>query len=144
MPAGGCHGAEAGLTCGNSAMFDSRARLGSGVITGVHAISSRPTPWRSGVLRDVLGFPFVDAGSGWLIFGLPPAELAAHPVEGAPHHELYLMCDDLRATVAGLEGSSRLAREISDEGFGLVTALRLPERLRARAVQAAAPPTAVP
>ncbi len=98
------------------------------MITGVHAIIfTADAVADRAFLRDVLGFPFVDAGGGWLIFGLPPAELAAHPVEGAPHHELYLMCDDLRATVAELEGKHvEFTREITDEGFGLVTALRLP------------------
>jgi catechol 2,3-dioxygenase-like lactoylglutathione lyase family enzyme len=77
--------------------------------------------------RDVLEFPSVDAGGGWLIFGLPPAELAAHPAENGGQHELYLMCDDVRATVAELTAKGvEFARPISDEGFGLVTAIRLP------------------
>jgi hypothetical protein len=54
--------------------------------------------------RDVLGFSSVDAGGGWLIFALPPAELAAHPTGGEEHHELYVMCDDIHRTVANLEG----------------------------------------
>jgi catechol 2,3-dioxygenase-like lactoylglutathione lyase family enzyme len=77
--------------------------------------------------RDVLEFPSVDAGGGWLIFGLPPAELAAHPAENGGQHELYLMCDDVHATVAELTAKGvEFARPISDEGFGLVTAIRLP------------------
>lgn len=77
--------------------------------------------------RDVLEFPSVDAGDGWLISGLPPAELAAHPAERGGAHELYLMCDDVAATVAELEAKgAEFARPISEEGFGLVTAIRLP------------------
>jgi predicted enzyme related to lactoylglutathione lyase len=75
----------------------------------------------------VLGFQSVDAGGGWLIFALPPAELAAHPSDDGGRHELYLMCDDIDATVAELEGKGvELARPVSDEGFGRLTALVLP------------------
>jgi hypothetical protein len=74
----------------------------------------------------VLEFPSVDAGGGWLIFGLPPAELAAHPAEKGGEHELYLMCDDVHATVAELKAKGvDVARPISDEGFGLMTAIPL-------------------
>jgi catechol 2,3-dioxygenase-like lactoylglutathione lyase family enzyme len=77
--------------------------------------------------QDVLGFPSVDAGGGWLILGLPPAELAAHPAEQGGQHELYLMCDDVHGTVAELRAKGvDIARPISDEGFGPVTAIRLP------------------
>ena len=98
------------------------------MITGVHAIVfTADAVADRAFFRDVLGFPSVDAGGGWLIFGLPPAELAAHPADGAPHHELYLMCDDVRATVAELAGKGvEFTREVSDEGSDLVTALRLP------------------
>ncbi len=79
------------------------------------------------MFRDVLGLSSVDAGGGWLIFALPPAELAAHPTEEGGHHELYLMCDDIRATVAELKAKGvEFTDEISDEGFGLMTSLRLP------------------
>jgi hypothetical protein len=73
-------------------------------ITGAHALlyTSQPDAVRD-VLRDVLGWKNVDAGGGWLIFALPPAEVAIHPA-AAPHHELALMCDDLDATVAELRG----------------------------------------
>jgi catechol 2,3-dioxygenase-like lactoylglutathione lyase family enzyme len=98
------------------------------VITGVHAIIfTHDAEADRGFFRDVLGFPSVDAGGGWLIFALPPAELAAHPVDGDAHHELYLMCEDIRATVEELAGKGiEVTREIRDEGFGLMTALRLP------------------
>jgi hypothetical protein len=97
------------------------------MITGVHAIIySRDPDADRAFCRDVLGFPSVDAGGGWLIFALPPAELAAHPADDA-HQELYLMCDDVRATVDELAAKGvEFTTEISDEGFGLLTALRLP------------------
>jgi catechol 2,3-dioxygenase-like lactoylglutathione lyase family enzyme len=98
------------------------------MITGVHAVISTTDPERDrAFFRDVLEFPFVDAGGGWLIFALPPAELAAHPAEQGGQHELYLMCDDVRATVADLAARGvEFARPVSDEGFGLLTAIRLP------------------
>jgi catechol 2,3-dioxygenase-like lactoylglutathione lyase family enzyme len=66
------------------------------MITGAHAVVfSRDADALRAFFRDVLGFPSVDAGGGWLIFALPPAELAAHPAEEDGRHELYLMCDDV-------------------------------------------------
>jgi catechol 2,3-dioxygenase-like lactoylglutathione lyase family enzyme len=77
---------------------------------------------------DVLGMASVDAGGGWLIFALPPAELAVHPADGASRHELYLMCDDINATLAELRGKGvEIAREVSDQRWGLVAAIRLPD-----------------
>jgi catechol 2,3-dioxygenase-like lactoylglutathione lyase family enzyme len=77
---------------------------------------------------DVLGMPSVDAGGGWLIFALPPAELAVHPADGETRHELYLMCDDIRATLADLRARGvEVAREVSDQGWGLLAAIRLPD-----------------
>jgi predicted enzyme related to lactoylglutathione lyase len=98
------------------------------MITGVHAvIFTRDAERDRAFFRDVLEFPSLDAGGGWLIFALPPAELAAHPAEQGGQHELYLMCDDVEATVAQLIAKGvDVARPISDEGFGLVTAIRLP------------------
>jgi hypothetical protein len=79
------------------------------------------------VLRDALDWPAVDAGGGWLIFGLPPAEIAVHPAE-QHSHELYLMCDDVKRTVANLERKGlALARPIADAGWGRVTAVELPD-----------------
>ena len=78
-------------------------------------------------LRDVLEFPSVDAGDGWLIFALPPAELAAHPAEAGGRHQLYLMCNDVHATLAELKAKRvDISQPVSDEGWGLVTAIRLP------------------
>jgi hypothetical protein len=98
------------------------------MITGVHAVIFTTDAERDRVFfRDVLEFPSVDAGGGWLIFGLPPTELAAHPAEDGGQHELYLMCDDINATVAELKGKGvDVALPISDEGFGPLTAIRLP------------------
>jgi catechol 2,3-dioxygenase-like lactoylglutathione lyase family enzyme len=98
------------------------------MITGVHAvISTRDAERDRAFFRDVLEFPSVDAGDGWLIFALPPAELAAHPADEGGQHELYLMCEEVNATVADLKAKGiEVARPVSDEGFGLVTAIRLP------------------
>jgi catechol 2,3-dioxygenase-like lactoylglutathione lyase family enzyme len=98
------------------------------LINGVHAIIfTRDAEADRAFFRDVLDLSSVDAGGGWLIFALPPAELAAHPTDGDAHHELYLMCGDVHATVEALRGKGvEFTKEISDEGFGLMTALRLP------------------
>jgi catechol 2,3-dioxygenase-like lactoylglutathione lyase family enzyme len=98
------------------------------MITGAHAvIFTKDAEGLRAFLRDVLEFPSVDAGHGWLIFALPPAELAAHPTDEDGHHELYLMCDDVHATVAELkEKGAELGSQVSDEGFGLVTSIKLP------------------
>ena len=99
------------------------------MITGVHAIIFTPAAEAlRAFLRDVLELPAVDAGGGWLIFALPPAELAAHPSDGDGRHELYLMCDDIEATVAELRTKgAEIARPVSNEGFGLITAITLPD-----------------
>lgn len=98
------------------------------MITGVHAIIfTRDAEADRAFFRDVLDLSSVDAGGGWLIFALPPAELAVHPSDREGHHELYLMCDDIRATIETLRAKGvELTKEITDEDFGLVTALRLP------------------
>ena len=98
------------------------------MIIGTHALiyTSDPDGARA-FFSDVLGFSSVDAGGGWLIFALPPAELGIHPTEEEGRQELYLMCDDIEATVAELkEKGVEIARPISDERFGLVTSLRIP------------------
>ncbi len=98
------------------------------MITGAHSIvySSDAEGVRA-FFRDVLELPSVDAGHGWLIFALPPAEVAAHPTDGGARHELYLMCDDIRGTVDELRGKGvEFSRPIAEERWGLVTAIRLP------------------
>jgi catechol 2,3-dioxygenase-like lactoylglutathione lyase family enzyme len=99
------------------------------VITGMHAIvfSSEAEKVRA-FFADVLGMPSVDAGGGWLIFAMPPAELAVHPADGDSHHELYLMCDNIQATLAELRARGvEVARGVSDQGWGLLAAIRLPD-----------------
>ena len=99
------------------------------MISGVHAVVfSREADKVRAFFGDVLGLAAVDAGGGWLIFALPPAELAVHPADGDGHHELYLMCDDIHATLAELRGKGvEVAREVSDQGWGLLAAIRLPD-----------------
>jgi catechol 2,3-dioxygenase-like lactoylglutathione lyase family enzyme len=99
------------------------------VITGIHAIvfSAEAEKVRA-FFADVLGMTSVDAGGGWLIFALPPAELAVHPADGESRHELYLMCDDIHATLAELRAKGvEVARDVSDQGWGLLAAIRLPD-----------------
>ena len=98
------------------------------MITGVHAIVFAHDAERArAFFRDTLGFDSVDTGGGWLIFALPPAELAAHPTDERAHHELYLMCDDLHATVAGLKRKGvEFTSEIAEEWWGLTTAFEIP------------------
>jgi len=98
------------------------------MISGVHAIVFSPAAEAVRTFfRDTLGLPFVDAGGGWLIFALPPAELAVHPAE-ASRHEIYLVCDDLDVTVAMLEAKGvRLAQPITEQSWGRVTAFALPD-----------------
>jgi predicted enzyme related to lactoylglutathione lyase len=99
------------------------------MITGVHAIVFSPGAEKArAFFADVLNFPSVDAGGGWLIFALPPAELAVHPADGASRHELYLMCDDIHATLAELRAKGvEVAAEVSDQGWGLLASIRLPD-----------------
>lgn len=78
-------------------------------------------------VRDVLGFPGVDAGQGWLIFKLPPAEVAFHPTEGPPTTELYLMCDDIDGLLADLGTKGvEIVTPVSDRGWGRLAGVRLP------------------
>ena len=96
-------------------------------IIGMHAlIYSKKAEATRAFFRDVLGFPFVDAGPGWLIFAAPPAELAVHPAEEEEHHELYLMCDDIEATIRELAGKGISPRPVQDRRWGRVTQIVLP------------------
>jgi hypothetical protein len=96
------------------------------MISGVHAIVYSPAADEVRTFfRDVLGWASVDAGSGWPIFSLPPAELAVHPAADA-HHELYLMTDDLDATVEALTERGTVVGPISDQSWGRLTTIRLP------------------
>jgi catechol 2,3-dioxygenase-like lactoylglutathione lyase family enzyme len=78
-------------------------------------------------IRDTLGFAGVDSGDGWLIFKLPPAEIAVHPVEGDTKHELYLMCDNIENVLAELAAKGvDVSHSLRDEGWGLLASIRLP------------------
>ena len=98
------------------------------MISGAHVIVLAEDPAAARAFsRDVLGFRSVDAGEGWLIFELPPAELAFHPAEGGGGHELYLMCDDVERTRADLEAKgAEFVTGISDERWGRTTRFKLP------------------
>jgi catechol 2,3-dioxygenase-like lactoylglutathione lyase family enzyme len=97
------------------------------MINGAHVIIySQDADADRAFIRDVLGFAGVDAGGGWLIFKLPPAEVAVHPVDGVGSHELYLMCDNLNATVEQLAAKGVTCQPVSDQGWGLLTSIRLP------------------
>ncbi len=98
------------------------------MITGIHAIvSSKDADKTRAFFRDVLGLRSVDAGRGWLIFALPPAELAAHPDDSGGKHELYLMCDDIEKTMAALTKKGvQFTRPVADRGWGLLTSFKLP------------------
>ncbi len=99
------------------------------MITGVHAVVfSQEAEKVRAFFRDVLRLSSVDAGAGWLIFAMPPAELAVHPADESGHHELYLMCDNIDATLAELKGKGvEVAADVSDQGWGLLAAIRLPD-----------------
>jgi hypothetical protein len=97
-------------------------------ITGAHVLiyTSEPEAVRA-IFRDVFRWEHVDIGDGWLIFALPPAELAVHPAEGAGRHEVTLMCDDLGATMAELRQKGiEFEGEAVDEGWGVTATMLLP------------------
>jgi catechol 2,3-dioxygenase-like lactoylglutathione lyase family enzyme len=97
------------------------------VISGAHSIiySAKADADRA-FFRDVLGLSHVDVGGGWLIFGLPPAEVAVHPSDGEDKHELYLMCDDIEAFVGKMKAHQIACTPVSNQGWGLLTELTLP------------------
>jgi hypothetical protein len=97
-------------------------------IVGAHAIiHTADAEGVRALLRDAIGLPSVDAGGGWLIFALPPSEVAAHPGEGPARAELYLMCDDIHATVAELAAKGvETTGPVAEERWGLVTGIALP------------------
>jgi hypothetical protein len=97
------------------------------MINGAHTIiySKNPDADRT-LLRDVLKLPHVDAGDGWLIFGLPPSEVAVHPSPQNDIHEFYLMCADVNAFVSAMRAHNVECGPVSDQGWGLLTQVRLP------------------
>jgi catechol 2,3-dioxygenase-like lactoylglutathione lyase family enzyme len=102
-------------------------------ITGTHMLfyTAEPEALRA-TFRDVFGFRSVDAGDGWLIFRLPPAELGIHPAEGPTfaggmRHQITFMCDDIRRTVAELQAKGiTIHGEPEDEGWGITAMMSLP------------------
>jgi catechol 2,3-dioxygenase-like lactoylglutathione lyase family enzyme len=78
-------------------------------------------------IRDVLGCAGVDVGGGWLIFKLPPAEIAVHPTDGLGKHEFFLMCDDIEKTLADLTARGvTISQPPSRQGWGLLATMKLP------------------
>ena len=121
-------------------------------ITGTHMLLYTPEAEAvRAMLRDVFGFNSVDAGGGWLIFALPPAELGVHPGEGPTYesgvrHQITFMCDDIHKTVAELRAKGvQIDREPQDEGYGITVMMTFPgnvevmlyEPRHATAIQAA-------
>jgi predicted enzyme related to lactoylglutathione lyase len=103
------------------------------MVTGVHVLLYTPEPDAlRATLRDVFGWKHVDAGNGWLIFALPPAELGVHPAEGPTYgsglrHQFTLMCDDIEATIRELRAKGvEVKGKPTDEGFGITAMLILP------------------
>ena len=96
------------------------------MISGAHAIiySANPEADRA-FLRDVIGLPHVDVGHGWLIFGLPPSEVAVHPGTNN-EHEFYLMCDDVEALIADMKKRKVKCGPIHDQPWGRLTEVSLP------------------
>src|SRR5262249_56825990 len=97
------------------------------MIVGTHSIiySTNAKADRA-FLRDVLKFPHVDVGEGWLIFGLPPSEVAVHPGTEEDGHEFYLMCDDAEAFVREMKSRGRQCGPVQDMGWGKLTHVTLP------------------
>jgi catechol 2,3-dioxygenase-like lactoylglutathione lyase family enzyme len=97
------------------------------MINGAHVIvySKDPESDRA-FFRDVLKFPAVDAGHGWLIFALPKAEVAFHPAEKNGSHELYFMCDDLQSTIDSLQQRKVEVGPLKQERWGILTKIELP------------------
>src|SRR5690242_4705794 len=97
------------------------------MIFGAHVIIySKDASADRAFLRDVLGFSSVDAGQGWLIFALPPAEVAVHPDEENDRHELYLMCENLMAEISALKKKGVRCSEVQEARWGSITRIRLP------------------
>jgi catechol 2,3-dioxygenase-like lactoylglutathione lyase family enzyme len=108
------------------------------IANGIHILIYSPNPEADrAFLRDVVGLKYVDVGHGWLIFGLPPAEIACHPMDArdtdrthAGHRLLtshvYLMCDDLQASIAALAAKGVSCTEVETENWGVRTTIRLP------------------
>jgi len=97
------------------------------MISGAHVIvHSKNAKADRAFFRDVLQFASVDAGHGWLIFGLPPAEVAVHPSDESDVREVYFICDDLKAEMASLAKKKVECSEVQEARWGSITKIRLP------------------
>ena len=97
------------------------------MIFGAHVVLfSKNADADRAFIRDVLQFDSVDAGHGWLIFKMPPGELAVHPADEHSSHELYLMCDDLKAEIAALGAKGIECSKVEEQRWGSITKIRLP------------------
>ena len=97
------------------------------MINGAHVIIySKEAEADRAFFKDVLGFHHVDAGHGWLIFALPPAEVACHPGEENGRHELYLMCEDLKQTMSALDAKGIHCSQAEEQPYGSLTTITLP------------------
>src|ERR1700722_9809250 len=97
------------------------------MLRGAHVIVySKDSDADRAFFRDVLELPSVDAGHGWLIFALPPTEVAVHPSEESSRHELYFLCDDLKTEVAALKKKGVHLGEIQEARWGSITKISLP------------------
>jgi len=97
------------------------------MIFGAHVvIYSKDAKADRAFFRDVLGFASVDAGHGWLIFALPPAEMAVHPAEEIERHELFFMCDDLKAEIVALGEKGVRLTDAQDARWGSIAKILLP------------------
>lgn len=97
------------------------------MIIGAHAIIySKDAEADRAFLRDVLMLPSIDAGHGWLIFGLPPSEVAVHPSDANDQHELYVLCDDVQELVGALKARKVECSPVHEEAWGSLTRVSLP------------------
>ena len=97
------------------------------MINGAHIVvySKNPEADRA-FFRDALGFPAIDAGHGWLIFAMPPLEAAFHDSDKNDQHELFLLCDDIAATVKDLKSKNVKVSNVSEQRWGKLAKLHLP------------------
>lgn len=97
------------------------------MIHGAHVIIySKDAEADRAFFRDVLEYPFADAGHGWLIFALPPAEVALHPSDSNDQHQLFLMCDDVQALIAKMESKNVACSPVDEQRWGSITQVTLP------------------
>lgn len=97
------------------------------MINGAHVVLySRDADADRAFLRDLIELPNVDIGDGWLIFGLPPSEVAVHPSDTGGKHELYFMCEDVEVFVKAATAKGATCSGVQDQGWGLLTAVTLP------------------